>query len=105
MLCTGSISNIFWLKILLDLEICIICSNSNKVLNNCLISGDSPFLTLENINFQKLRSRLLPYIIFLYVNSFSSKFLKWPLPALNLDMFTVADRRASQKTKTEWKTM
>ena len=41
----------------------------------------------------------------LSVNTFTPKFMKWPLPALNLDMSTVANGGASQKPKTEWQTL
>ena len=34
--------------------------------------------------------------------SFTSEFLKWTIPCLNLDVSIVAYRDGSQKSKTEW---
>ena len=38
-------------------------------------------------------------------NPFTSEFLTWTLPSLNLDTFIVANRGFSQKSITEWQTV
>ena len=63
--------------------------------------------SLKNKNKKKNKKLLSAAVVIgaLRVNPFSPEFLKWTFLSLNLDTSVVANRDASQKLKTEWRTV